>query len=632
MKKNTWKRFWAYTTSAAMAGAMAIAPVIGTVSHPVVTMATSAAAVPGTSGEQRDVSNLLGTITVEGVNQEAGKDVKVKAYQIVDGYYNSDDKIVKYVLMDPTNAQINDFEKPTESEITTIANNIETGVFTADTGVELTKGDDGKYTGSVEPGLYMILVTGADAKVYNPAVVAVNITNANDNSSVTGTSVNMAQGFSDFGDPVGTVFLKKSESTMDKDITDQTRRTDTSDKGDTVAIGDTVSFSINDMTIPSFSGEYENPQFIITDTLDDTSFDGIKAAPTLSVGGTEMTFANGKYTKPDGTEVATLVQDDTNAFNAGGSKTFKISFNSAYLKSLRNTDLSGTDAGAGRKVIVTYQSSLASTAGLNFAENHNRATLQYSNNPNNVKSYKTINKDTYHYTFGLDASIDGENSTGDEETHELNKVKSASSETDYENGEGITTKKTTKKSKSALANAVFQLYSDPTCRTPVTKVQQTDAKATSDENGHISFTGLDEGTYYLKEITAPSGYTIDDHVYQITITPTLDGTTGVMTSYSVTTKRAQAQTADALASLTAASFTEEVGSATYTATQTTEDDGSITNTEISKTVTPMEVVDTKLQSLPSTGAKSALIITILGVTVIAGVTMATKKKDEDVEA
>ena len=72
MKKNTWKRFWAYTTSAAMAGAMAIAPVIGTVSHPVVTMATSAAAVPGTSGEQRDVKDLKGTITVKGITEEEG--------------------------------------------------------------------------------------------------------------------------------------------------------------------------------------------------------------------------------------------------------------------------------------------------------------------------------------------------------------------------------------------------------------------------------------------------------------------------------------------------------------------------------------------------------------------------------
>ncbi len=63
-----------------------------------------------------------------------------------------------------------------------------------------------------------------------------------------------------------------------------------------------------------------------------------------------------------------------------------------------------------------------------------------------------------------------------------------------------------------LKDAVFGLYTDKSC-TDDYKV----AQATTDNNGLIEFGRLPYGTYYVKEITAPTGYIKDNSVYTRTI-------------------------------------------------------------------------------------------------------------------
>jgi hypothetical protein len=177
--------------------------------------AESPAAVPGASGEQTDVASVQ-TVTVEGL--KAGSTAKI--YQIVDGYYK-DGKLVKYVLMDPTNGKIANIGNDsygqtdnndiiTEDEITTIANNIQNGTFTADSGIQMTLSTDGTTaTATVEPGLYLVLATDPSGEtVYNPAVVAVNITDVNENTAE-GSSVDMTKFFTfKDGDSPKSVYLK----------------------------------------------------------------------------------------------------------------------------------------------------------------------------------------------------------------------------------------------------------------------------------------------------------------------------------------------------------------------------------------------------------------------------------------
>ncbi|MBP3454259.1 MAG: Cna B-type domain-containing protein, partial [Clostridia bacterium] len=77
----------------------------------------------------------------------------------------------------------------------------------------------------------------------------------------------------------------------------------------------------------------------------------------------------------------------------------------------------------------------------------------------------------------------------------------------------------TKKDESGtpLSGAVFGVYTDEGCTTePVEEL-------TSGQDGVVSMTGIDAGTtYYIKEITAPSGYVLNTTVYSVTIEAGVD--------------------------------------------------------------------------------------------------------------
>lgn len=592
--------------------------------------ADSAAPVVGVSGEQADVDGLKGTVTVSGIQAKDKDAVTVTAYQIVDGVYK-DNKLVKYVLMDPTYGKIAAITEEnqkdgagqtkgltdgqndiiTEAEITQIANNIDSKNFTADAGVALTKGSDGlTYTGSLEPGMYIVLVRGATDTVYNPAVVSVNLTDANAASGddVQAGSVDLSKFFQTYdGTSTTDVYVKSSLSDMDKNITGSKKHVAVSEedqnldltanidpenvangksKGDTVAYGDTCYFKVDGMTVPSFTADYNMPQYQISDKLDADAFSGISNL-VVKVNGTEVAPSDDTYT---------LTEDGDKDFTAGSSKGFVVAFTGSFLNAHRGDATRPT-------VEITYSANLLTSAGLNYAENLNHAELKYSNNPNDSSSFKTIKKNTYHYTFGIDAALDGEdNST--EETHEFNKVTRATSEGEYVDGKGTIAKdKATKKSGYALAGAEFTIYSDEGCTKPVTR-DGKNYTATSDANGHFSFVGLDEGTYYVKETKAPAKYTLSSNVYQFNISAELDQATGVMKTYSIVTKSKDTSIKN--------DTWHDAGTATYTNTfnaNSIADDGAVTNT-ISSTVTPMEVVDTKLMTLPSTGAMGTIWLSI----------------------
>ena len=368
MNRNRKIKISKFLATGVMAGAVMLSAV------PVQTFAASDATKVGVQGEQTD-SGASQTVTVGGL--KSGSNVKL--YQIVDGYYK-DGKLVRYVLMDPVNANIaaiGDDEKGqtdgtndiiTEAEITTIANNIQSGAFTADKGADMSVNGT-TATLAVEPGLYMVLATDTDGEmVYNPAVVAVNITNVNSDERKPG-QVDMTKYFKTgvIADGGGVnVYLKSSKSEADKKITGSDKKAviasgehtgkydPINSYGDTLAIGDTAHFRIDGMTIPSFSADYTNPQFIITDTIDD-SFDTYTNLK-VNVGGADVPSGAGTYN-----------------VSANGHA-FKITFAKEYLMKLRGTP------GDSRKLVVTYDAVLNGSAGLNFAENHNRATIQYSNN------------------------------------------------------------------------------------------------------------------------------------------------------------------------------------------------------------------------------------------------------------
>ena len=598
------------------AGAILAAAVMaaGNVGVTLPVIAATPAAVAGTSGMQDETGIAKGTITVAGVIDDG---VTVKAYKLVTGYYK-DGKLVKYVQVDPTNAPVAavDNQKKgqtkdtdpdnkmndsndiiTEDELAKAAGAVQSGNYKSDTKntVPLTKGDDGNYTASVTPGLYMILVTGvkdADAKVYNPGVVAVNVSDVN-TGTVEGSTVDFRNFFTTTdGTTPSKVYLKSSlgAKNFDKKIKNSVKLAaeaegDTMGEkttkianghGDTVAFGDTIHYTMSGLVVPSFSKDYTTKHYYITDKL--TPAEGFTDITNIVV---TDTVSGKALTEGHDYDLQSL--DGNGAFDTGDKKSFRITLTDEYLENHR--------ADATRPTLtITYGTKLTGKAGVNFSENLNHAELHFSNDPSDEKGGKEhVEKvNTYHYTFTVGGLIDGQSGKEDE-TYELNKVTKARDK--YTDGV----------SASALAGATFGLYSDEACTKPVkarTVNEQTgevttgtnDYTSVSDKNGHFSFAGLDEGTYYVKETLAPAGYGLSDAVYKFVITADMDETSGVLNGYSVTAyvnSESAGQTG----------FTTEAGSAEYKTTAKTAEDGTgtVTNTitGLDKTE-PMEVVDTYL--------------------------------------
>lgn len=72
----------------------------------------------------------------------------------------------------------------------------------------------------------------------------------------------------------------------------------------------------------------------------------------------------------------------------------------------------------------------------------------------------------------------------------------------------------------SLAGATYGVYSDAACSTQVTTL-------TTDASGNAGTVSLNEGTYYYKELTAPSGYALDSTVGSINVTASQTSTVSV---------------------------------------------------------------------------------------------------------
>ena len=79
----------------------------------------------------------------------------------------------------------------------------------------------------------------------------------------------------------------------------------------------------------------------------------------------------------------------------------------------------------------------------------------------------------------------------------------------------------------SLQNAVYTVYTDAECKSPVTK-DGKNVTLTTDKNGKASVSGLPKGTYYVKETTASEGFSLDTTVYPVDGTNDKDASAGVI--------------------------------------------------------------------------------------------------------
>lgn len=473
-------------------------------------------------------------------NVEAG--LTVTAYQITKARYQAGKGFLGYEKANDDYA-IDNVLAPTSEEVAALAKVV------ANNGNGVTLTDNGtKYTGQLNAGYWIILVTAGTktpAKVYNPMLAGVYYSKNGTDNTMTSNPVNAADRWSLEGD---NPYAKSNDVTVDKVIVNPGSG---NNKGDDVAIGDTVNYKITSK-IPEYSAEYNTDTSQVKYTIHDT-LDG------LSVNADSVVVKVGDQTVTASNDTFTLTAQD---------QTLRVEFKKAFI--LNN---------GGKDVEVTYAATLTEEEKVNFDAHTNTVYVEYSNDPSSNSTARTDEKKTYHYTFAIDGNINGTKTEHNRKTTELVKVD--------ENGKVISTKSKeeidSNTQTSVATGATFTL----TSTTDSNKVYT----ATTDEDGHMTFKGLDAGTYKLVETVAPEGFTLDTQEHTVVISATYNDD-GTLKSYTI-------------------AIDGNPGS-TYTATY---NNGTIT--KIDGTSSTTEIVNTKMGILPSTGGMGTYLFTIIGVVVMA---------------
>lgn len=343
-----------------------------------------------------------------------------------------------------------------------------------------------------DAGLYVALVTpGTTDKLYNPVFVAADYTSGGTNTQAAVTTLSYSPA----------ALAKKEDVTLTKEITG------TDDKKYDVNVGDDVEFTITSK-VPAYSTAYQNPTYEISDKME-TGL-ALKALPTVTVGTLNL--------------AATTDYTITPASISGDVTEFKVALTAAGLQKVAAT-------GQAQTITVTYTATVKSLEDFTVTEKENEATVKFSNNPDDSTSYSLLEDKTRTYTFTIDGNLLGY--TGKSyETDELIKTGLNADGTP-----ATTTKKyhsgTTTTELSPLAGAKFAIYkSEPAAADYAsedaakasskiyTNTVETDGIIESDANGRLKIQGLDEGEYWLREVSAPTGYIADNRTFKITIAAT----------------------------------------------------------------------------------------------------------------
>lgn len=327
----------------------------------------------------------------------------------------------------------------------------------------------------------------------------------------------------------------------------------------TKAWGKTADFEIGEKapfkltgTMPSNLADFTTYKYGFTDFIskgftlpDNIKTDGLK----VTVGGKALT--------PDTVNVTPINNDDEGAEYNGGQK-IEIMFNDLKAKAKE----AGATLTADSVVTVEYSATVNEKAVIGGIGNPNKSLVVYEKDVNGGTEGKTPPQEVWAFTYQLDTT----------------KVDS-----------GDTTK--------TLEGAKFVLLNAEKTQSAVIHDGKVDSwtvgergsTITTPAGGAFSIAGLDAGTYYLKEIKAPSGYNLpegDAAYFKFVITSKVSvdsGTKGKIDTLTIT-----AGTADA------------------------------TNGDTTKGSVAMTITNTSGSTLPGTGGIGTAIFTVVGLLVMAG--------------
>jgi len=321
-------------------------------------------------------------------------------------------------------------------------------------------------------------------------------------------------------------------------------------------IGDAVSFKLIG-TLPSTLADYDTYQYIFHDTLSSgLTFDSSSVVVTV-----------------DGTTVPETYGATTNYTVVDSGLTDGCSFEVQFTDVLSLVDAYGASVTVTKdsEIVVTYTATLNSDAVIGLGGNENEVYLEYSNNPNaggDGDTGKTPEDKVIVFTYELD----------------------------------VTKTNGTDSSATTLSGAKFVLYKTENgvnyyvqvdSNGKVTGWTQTESEAStlvSGSDGLFKVIGLDDGTYYLKETEAPTGYNLLKDPIELVI--------------AATTTNGQSWSGTASDALTALTISVDGGSAEKGDTST----GVVSTT----------VVNNVGSSLPSTGGIGTTIFYIIGGIIVVG--------------
>ena len=325
---------------------------------------TSFATTAGSAGDDGifGTSDDRGVLSIGGITME--ENLTVTAYPIIKAEYGENGTgtfsgyDVVYRRVNPVIELIPGTE-PTinEAHLTAILSVLNKGEA-----YPMTLTDD-KATASVPVGSYLVVIEGADTKVYSPIVASAYYVNKDGQNAIEGkeiTDIAVSQNWVKVTDTpkVDKSILQKDEEGK---VTGETN-------GNSVNIGDEVDYKIAVGPIPYYGGAY--PKLNLVDTLD-LGLDRITALESISVG---ITADDGETITPLTYGVDyTIKEDPTNA------RIMTIDFVVAGYKAnhaddpdvLNDYTLNAYAKNPQNKIIVTYQAKLNENATINQTANAN---------------------------------------------------------------------------------------------------------------------------------------------------------------------------------------------------------------------------------------------------------------------
>ena len=264
---------------------------------------------------------------------------------------------------------------------------------------------------------------------------------------------------------------------------------------------------------------------------------------------------------------------------------------------------------SGKDLVIMYTATLTADAETNHTGNENNVVLNYTHDSKTNGNDGTSTDRTYTYTFDIDGGVSGTSTTLTKLTEGLLTKTGEKTETTITVGE--------EEIENVLSGAEFTLYTvnpdeftgtaDELAAKVYTNASGFTGVVKSDTNGQLPIRGLEAGTYYLKETKAPTGYSLNTHVFEIKIEASINEENGQLDAWTITIDNTTTNTF-------AVSHTGDTKTVTING-------GDKLNT--------VQVPNTTLSSLPSTGGIGTTIFTIGGCAIMiiaAGLYFASRRK------